>query len=85
MARARLSPCSGAGYAITGAGAQKAERLQRDQLRVARPYSQAVEGSVHVFSSASCVTGIKGRQPEKGPIGSALEIAIRIRLPPSRV
>ena len=57
--------------------------LDSDQFGVARPYSQAVECSVHVFSSASCVTGIRGRQPENGPMGSALEIAIRVRLPPS--
>ncbi len=75
----------GGGIGDDRSRSQQAERLQRDQFGVARPYSQAVEGSVHVFSSASCVTGIRGRQPEKGPIGSALEIAIRVRLPPSRV
>ncbi len=46
-----------------GCGAQDAQRLEGQQLRIAGADAEAVDGCAHRFVAASCVTGIWARQP----------------------
>jgi len=45
-----------------GTGAQPMQRLERDELGIARPDAQAVSGAAHL-RTVSWVTGMAGRQP----------------------
>ena len=46
-----------------GRGAQDAQRLEGQQLRIAGADAEAVDGAGHRLVAASCVTGMCGRQP----------------------
>src|SRR5262249_35798678 len=65
-----------------GHGLQNAQRLQGDQLGIAGTDTEAIDGAAHGFIAANCVTGMSGRQPVKGPTGSARLTAMRTRAPP---
>src|SRR5262249_52283044 len=67
----------------------QAKRLQRQELGIAGTDADAPDldsvGAGPGVTAVHWVTGISGRQPRRPPTGSAREMAMRVRLPPSRV